>query len=1301
MIGDYEASFGIQDWGFRASTPNNELEVSFWLGGEGDTSMIGAPSVSDNEHDNIFSDESDRQNPKALHVRYVDGGGGNAVAGPDVSYHGLHDPAEPDSGLEEPIEDVIQDGYGFDESLQRLMQVTNNNEIHKTPGTAQSNKNNKNHYKCNKNNKNRMEHGKSEMISESRILSQEINNRNGKDERESNSKQNDGLNQNSSRVSQKHEAKTVTFAKDTEPHLSKSLNNDDDDDFRPDTIKVMTSNARGFFSKREAFEAIVIRESIDVLCISETFTTGTRFPEIKGFITYYRNRTERSCGGISILIREERANYVTKIDSGKLENEFLMLKFSNTKPALVMCIYYGTQQNTFGVSQVKFHISELFEALSPHIEAGVNIQLVGDFNLNLGNSEIPNNHPFMDATARIFLDILKDKGLSIMNTLSQDPITFVDKSHKPPKRCVLDLVITNQPDTISEFRTDDDSLDFTPFSIHRRKGKTSRTYSDHRSIIYSLRVGWCDRLRVKRNTIWNFKKPLGDLRFDIYSSNATPYLLEKVRSEDDINKVVKAFRDVMTKGKFVSYGKLSLTMRAEARVNDDMVWRNRIADVEKLHRQFEDMSEANQIYKIRKTILKGQRDQQVVAVKDVETGAMIDDPDEIMDHVIRFNVRNMDKVEPSQEVAETQRRKAAVIELMLRDEEVKKYPDKISWEVYIKVVKKIFAQKKAVFRDFIKSGASYKVAVYELMNRIYREEIMPEEAAITFLTQIWKRKGDPALLKNNRFIHGKMDLVKLFEKLVVEILAETMEAATPQIQAGSRKKRSTRDQLLKVVIMQKWAEARSTPLPLLMVDVQACFDKMRLDDVVHDVIEAGGDLKAVRVIRKFSDTTVIKLKGDRRGSEGDGVGAVIRGTLGQGSNFAPPGIGLCTSKSIMANMEGAEKSLARLGDVVIPPSCYVDDINAIPRNEAGLRDVCTRVGRAMEVISLKTHPDKTEVIVSGGSKKAQAMRDRLTSNPPLMQGNPVKLASDGMYLGMKVSQAGHRDTVDKTVKHRISKAWGRVADLKNAVNDARMRPTGWFKAAVTLSRAIIIPSLTYSADVWVLMNKATEKLLHKEYKSMLYIVFDIPTKTKWSSVLADTGLPNIMTVVDRLRINFMNHTLWRGGDVKLRELLLEEHKLMPERSMVTAINERCRHYGMPDVSDHELDKKLVKQQTRLKDETMIWLSNVASPVTKDVTAERLRQAARFLKLSKREAQALIALNAGSLKLLTAWGDYHEEQRCLAPMCDGDDELEHIKKCPFYDTKWENKFEGDVMMTSRYIVDIDLERRRRWKSKPLF
>ena len=54
------------------------------------------------------------------------------------------------------------------------------------------------------------------------------------------------------------------------------------------------------------------------------------------------------------------------------------------------------------------------------------------------------------------------------------------------------------------------------------------------------------------------------------------------------------------------------------------------------------------------------------------------------------------------------------------------------------------------------------------------------------------------------------------------------------------------------------------------------------------------------------------------------------------------------------------------------------------------------------------------------------------------------------------------------------------------------------------------------------MNKVTEKYLRDQFKSMVYIIFDIRVHTKWTSVLADLVLPNIMAVVDKMRINYMN-----------------------------------------------------------------------------------------------------------------------------------------------------------------------------------
>ena len=307
------------------------------------------------------------------------------------------------------------------------------------------------------------------------------------------------------------------------------------------------------------------------------------------------------------------------------------------------------------------------------------------------------------------------------------------------------------------------------------------------------------------------------------------------------------------------------------RINDDLVWRERTSDIIKLQLRYSDDKESNQIYKIRKEILKGQRDKQNVAIKVDGSDEVLEDLHDVLDHMLEYNVNNMKKVEPSEEVEVLMRKKAAVINNMLADHQVNQFPNEIPWEVFLKVLTKVHKQNKACFRDIIKSGRNFKFALYHLLNRMYKNEEFPDASYVTYLTRIWKKKGLESLLKNNRFIHSKEAISKLFEKCVVAIIADAIDDATPLLQAGSRKGRSTREQLLKVLLLQKTHESKSKPLPVLLVDVKACFDQMVLDDVVYDTIEAGADLKATRVIRAFSNKTEIRLRGDPR-NEGQGVG---------------------------------------------------------------------------------------------------------------------------------------------------------------------------------------------------------------------------------------------------------------------------------------------------------------------------------------------------------------------------------------------------------------------------------------------
>ena len=78
-----------------------------------------------------------------------------------------------------------------------------------------------------------------------------------------------------------------------------------------------------------------------------------------------------------------------------------------------------------------------------------------------------------------------------------------------------------------------------------------------------------------------------------------------------------------------------------------------------------------------------------------------------------------------------------------------------------------------------------------------------------------------------------------------------------------------------------------------------------------------------------------------------------------------------------------------------------------------------------------------------------------------------------------------------------------------------------------------------------------------------------------------------MSVIDKLRVNYINHTLWENGDVKLREMLLEEKRLLPKNNLLHSADQVCAEYKIPAVNENHLDKKMVKSRIKISDKTDI------------------------------------------------------------------------------------------------------------------
>ena len=136
-------------------------------------------------------------------------------------------------------------------------------------------------------------------------------------------------------------------------------------------------------------------------------------------------------------------------------------------------------------------------------------------------------------------------------------------------------------------------------------------------------------------------------------------------------------------------------------------------------------------------------------------------------------------------------------------------------------------------------------------------------------------------------------------------------------------------------------------------------------------------------------------------------------------------------------------------------------------------------------------------------------------------------------------------------------------------------------------------------------------------------------------------------------------------------------------------------YGLDKVSEVQANKKLVKRVIKQTNDLELWTDCFASNTVisrPDIKVSNGDKA--YFSWPKTKSRSLLFWRIGALRLKTQWKIYNTKRRlgtdCVMPLCNGVDNIEHIKKCPWYDTKWSDKVVTDSDFAN-YLVKINRER----------
>ena len=1062
------------------------------------------------------------------------------------------------------------------------------------------------------------------------------------------------------------------------------------------SVKMLLSNIRGFTSKMETLDNIVRENNIKIVILNETHLPANRPPVLRGFKTYSRARVGKRMGGVAVLVAKEFDNGAVKIESGDGDLEYLAVRMENFSPPLSVFAWYGQQEAQHKIETINDHIAEVISKAKMYADRGEDVVIAGDLNLKVGNkkSGLVGNDEAISKGGNILLEALEEAEIEICNSLHAGGPgrTHMDATSKTER--VLDLVMSNSKDKFGWLGVDE-KLDYTPYRVRTRKGKTpERVYTDHRSVMWEFVTK--ENKNVKKTgklTNWRYGKPGGRDAFYRETDEAAFELGEVIRKERNINLVMEKIDEKLREIKDCVYGRTTVSKKKKAKIDDEQIWVKRVKMLTDHLEEVEGARVTDKIYKTKKKIDREEMFEEMEATVDKNTGKVLQTRDEIFKYVLDYNREVLAKEDAQGEWQEVEQAKIRDTRLLAEEDDEESLKP-LNFEDYIAVVEKVVRVKKAVYNDFVFAGPKFKFTMFSLMQRIYVLEEIPDCFRETMLKPLFKGKGSRREVSNHRFLHLKGWAAKVFEKLLMKTVESKVRRATPPLQQGGQPGGSTTDHLVSTMTVIRMQSKKQKPSVLTLMDIQKCFDKCKLDDILYELAQAGVKGKQLRLIRAFNENTSISIQGDvdmkRR--------ANIINSVGQGTNGAVDGSALMIARVLEQHFNGDDEKM-KLGEVEIDPTGYVDDVANLRDSVQGAKAAGARMTAAIDELSLKAHPTKTVNIVCGGSKKnREAMKEKLASDPMKIQQFDVQTVQSDVYLGMKFDEGGCRESIDASIEARRAKALVKTKQAKILLKDLRIQSVGWLDAARTLYQQTILPCLTYSAIAWIQMTKKQRDKVEAVQRHCIYDLLELRKTATYSAVLLELGMTRINHFINQLKINYTAKLVANKSDRQVMQILREQQKQTPEEGLLREVQDLCGLYGLPDCTEEWVDPDLVRETVNYLGMEELWMEvRRSSKIPLHLEFGKGRK--NYFSWAKTEAKLFFFMRVGELNFRTnrkheAVAKYGGTQ-CLVGVCSGSDDQAHVESCFGYQTKPPSVWTEEGY--SKYLFELHLERLRRWKS----
>ena len=541
------------------------------------------------------------------------------------------------------------------------------------------------------------------------------------------------------------------------------------------------------------------------------------------------------------------------------------------------------------------------------------------------------------------------------------------------------------------------------------------------------------------------------------------------------------------------------------------------------------------------------------------------------------------------------------------------------------------------------------------------------------IKSIHKNKKDEHDFKNQRGLFITSILSKVLEKIYYNRNLEKFHQGTSKFQTGSRKGRSTIDNLFVLQAIIDYHRYLGQNIYLIMGDAEKCFDKLDLSSCLNELYSIDMNIAEISMIETMNSNVKATINVNGKYTETINIREAVR----QGTIFG--GV-LCSLETDKVNTIRQPTFTMVDPNVAVQSLIYVDDILG-HGSENNIRGTVTNL-RGLE----------TEKKLSFGIAKTHIMKIQLTKKKNLKDLNlsvrqgEIDMSEREKYVGVTVNEKGNNtDRVDDSknkakVLSKLINEWGSPFKVGNLALETR----------IFLINNLAIQSIFHSAETWTNISLTNSKSIEGIHRNLLTSVLEVEQSTPYVGMLVELGEWPIHQTIHYKMMMLFQHLIASDDDRLATQVLISQIKSGLPKNWYSNLKDIGKKYEI-NVSLEEVCKYKKSQWKRMiKEKINKWVIEYYREQICRMSKLRFLRKPKTLemqsylkKLPLKSARMILRTKLNMVKVKGNYKGSYQDQVCEG--CNlNDDTTEHLFQC------WKNEWMTGVSMTLDVIHSSSME-----------